>query len=77
MQAEAHKRAQTETGPGGETFVSVCVHHQSPGSQREASCYHLYAEKDDLASLMAYYATSYLPTGVPHGNAKRRPSRSA
>ncbi|KAG0753326.1 hypothetical protein G6F24_013055 [Rhizopus arrhizus] len=77
MQAETHKRTQTKTDPGGKTFVGVRVHDQSPGSQREASCYHLYAKKDDLASLMAYYATSYLPTGVPHGNAKRRPSRSA
>ena len=33
--------------------------------------------EDDLAIFMAYYATSYLPTGAPHGNAKRRPSRSA
>ncbi len=58
MQAEAHKRTQTKSDPRGETFVSVCFHYQSPGSQREAPCYHLYAEKDDLASLMAYYATS-------------------
>lgn len=45
MQAETHKHTQTKTDPGGKTFVGVRVHHQSPGSQREASCYHLYAEK--------------------------------
>lgn len=74
MQAEEHKRAQTKTGPCGETFVGVCIHDQSPGSQREVSYYHLYAEKGDLASYMAYYATSYLWTGAPYGNSKCRPS---
>ena len=74
MQAETHKRTQTKTDPGGKTLLACAfiINLLAPKGRHPAIT---YTPKDDLASLMAYYATSYLPTGAPHGNSKRRPSR--